>query len=151
MHTEFARPPLHRHRTERLDMQLVAVHPAGRQQPKQVYRPPLGNGRIHRFDQHRISKQRTLFNRLGDSGEVLVHRPPGTYIHVPHFRITHLPFRQTNCQPGGCHQRAGIIGPEPIPDRRFGGVNGIILGAITDTPSIEDDQCGRGFELRHGA
>ena len=56
-----------------LDMLLVAVDTARRQQTENVHRPVIGDGLIHGLSQRVVAKERPALDGLADAGEFLVY------------------------------------------------------------------------------
>ena len=68
----------------------MAVYAAIRDEPDDVKRMPPISATGHRRRGSGIPKKVTIFNALVDSGEVLIHDPTGTEIHMTDFRVPHL-------------------------------------------------------------
>jgi len=128
----------------RQDLVLVAVDAAGREQPHDVHGLLVENGLVHGVHQGLVEEEGAVLDRLVDASQVLVDDAAGPQVHVSHFRIAHLSFRQADGLARGSDQRVGAALPEGIPDRGAGGADGVVLGLFAVAPAIENEQQGGG-------
>ena len=125
------------------DMVLVAVYAAGGQKAKQVHRAPRGPRGIHGAHERRILRQLARGGVLINACEFLEDDPARPQVHVPHFRIAHLPFREPHGEPRAVDEAVGRFGPEPIPGRGLGQGNGIVGPRRRVAKAVENDEQGR--------
>ncbi|MCY1349202.1 hypothetical protein D9M69_353800 [compost metagenome] len=119
---------------------LVAVHAAFGEQAHEVHGLAGGHGLVHGFDYHRVGEEVAVADRLGHAGEVLVNDAAGAEVHVADFGVAHLAVRQADIHAAAGNQAIGQGRAQAVVDRGLCGVNGIVLGAVTVTETVQDDQ-----------
>ena len=107
-------------------MRLRGVNAPRRHQPHHMGCPVVAFESFDHVDQNRILCKRTVFNRLVDFGKVLHNHTAGADVGVSDFRISHLPFGQSDRQAVGFNQAVRIVVVHPVPIRRMPHLNGII-------------------------
>ena len=127
-----------------VDVQLVAVHAAGGEQPHDVQRRADLFGCLDCFDQRGIGKEAAVLDGQIDLGQILVHHASGADVQMAHFRIAHLPLGQTDTQFGGVDQGMRIGAPQPVPVRLARSGDGIEIGILAIAEAIKDEQEDRG-------
>ena len=125
------------------DVVLVAVYAAGGQKAKQVDRTPRGLRGIRGAHERRILRQLARGGVLINAREFLEDDPARPQVHVPHFRIAHLPFREPHGEPRAVDQAVRRFAPEPIPGRGLGQGNSIVRPRRCVAKAVENDEQGR--------
>jgi hypothetical protein len=125
------------------DVILMAVHASRREQPHDM------NGAIRCLrlgDQPRQLRkfcERTIRDRVVDSGQILYHHAASADVHVADFRIAHLAIRQTHRPPGRGKQVVRALGQHPLEIRRIGKRYGVVVFVRPPAPAIQNAKDGR--------
>ncbi len=131
MNVDFFGTTVGRHLNHRHDVIFVGVHTTGGEQTHQVHSFAVANRGINSLDQLRIGLEFTIFDRFGDTGQVLINHATSTQVHVTNFAVTHLAFWQTNIATGTGYASVGVAFPHTIHVRGFGRQNGVGISFIT--------------------
>ena len=124
------------------DMVLVAVYAAGGQKAEEVHRAPRGLRGIHGAHERRVLRQGAGGSVLINAREFLEDDPARPEVHVPHFRIAHLPFREPYGEPRAVDEPVRRFGPEPIPGGGLGEGNGIVGTRRCVAKAVENNEQG---------
>jgi hypothetical protein len=128
------------HSDHGVDVVLVSMNTAIRQQAENMYGFVIGDSSVDGFDVHRIGEEITVADGFVDAGEALVNDAPGAEGHMADFAVTHLAFRQADIQTGGGNEAFGIIGPELVPHRGICRINRVVFGVFRMAKAVEDNQ-----------
>ena len=74
----------------------MAVNATLRQQAQNMHGLAIGDGFVDGGAKGRVFEKLAVADRLGDTGEVLLHHAAGAEVHVADFGVAHLPVRQTD-------------------------------------------------------
>ena len=85
---------LRRQLQQRVQMPLMRMHAAVRDQPDQMQRAAFCLRRVHSGQQRGIGEEAAVRNRPVDAGDVHAHNAPGAEVQVTHFAVAHLPVGQ---------------------------------------------------------
>ena len=106
MHVHLRHTGSGRSREQRVQMRVRGMHAAIAQKAHQVHRSAVVARRAERMLDDRIRRQRAVFARAVDAGELLVDDAPGPDVQVPHLGVAHLPG-------GKPHRVARRFEPDP--------------------------------------
>jgi hypothetical protein len=126
------------HFQHRVDLRLVAVHAAGRDETQHVERGAAAD--LHGALQGRVFEEFSGFDRVLDLGVVLVYHAPGADIHVPDFGIAHLILGQPDPLLGRVYRRVRVSAPQEIPVRFPRLADGVVVAFLAIAETVEDDQ-----------
>ena len=91
MHEDALHAVLLGHAQQGVEMVLVRVHAAIRQQTQQM-QPPFAGARLgHGIDQRRVLLELAVLDHQVDLGDVHVDDAAGADVEVPDFAVAHLP------------------------------------------------------------
>ena len=123
-----------------MQVALVTVHAAVRQQSDEMQRAAAAGAAIHRCRERRVVKKASVADAAIDAGEILVHDAPRAQIHVAHFGIAHLALRQ----PHGCaarHERGVRVLVDQLRVRRGARLRDrVVVGRCAESPTVEYDE-----------
>lgn len=102
-----------------LNVQLVAMNAAGRQQTEDVQGFAAAQRDIDRAAEHRILEKRAIRDSLVDAGEILGQQAARPQMQMPHLGISHLLVRQADYAAGAIQQGVAASCPQAVPIRRF--------------------------------
>ena len=127
----------------------VTVDAAVGNEPEKMQAGIVGQHVVHRFVQFRICKEGTVFDRIGDQGQILVDHTAGTDVEVPDFTVAHLAVRQAD-RFAAAQQLGGGVGIEKmIQIRLFCQADRIACTGRCFAEAIEDHQHSRSFSKFH--
>ncbi len=126
------------------EVAFMAVDTTGGEQANQVYRPAIGDSFVNRLGEVVINIQVTVFNRLADTGKVLINDTSGTNIHMANFRVAHLTFGEPHVKAIGVNEGVRAAFPQFIHCRRMGSGHRIMVALGVVAVAVENNQ-------RHGA
>ena len=119
---------------------LVAVDAAGRQQPHDVQYPVVlhggGDGTVQGF----VGREFAALDGTVDACQILVDDPARAEVHVSHLGVAHLAAGQPDAGSGSVQPGLHGARPQPVPMRRTGRVDGVVVGLVAEPPAIEHDQ-----------
>ena len=98
---------------------------------------------LHRFKQQWLLEEFAIRDHQIDARDVHVDDAARAHVHVAHFAVTHLPFRQSNGRPGSLDQRVGKILEQAVVIRFAREGDGVALGFGAVAPSVENGQYNR--------
>ena len=128
-----------RHAKQRLEVTQMAVNAAIRDESDEMKRVPAVGATVYGRHQCRISKELTFADVPIDSGEVLIHDPTGTEVHMADFRVSHL----TGRKPDGLARRderpVRIPLEELVKRRRSGQGDRVVVAMLPKPPSVKND------------
>ena len=81
-----------------------------------------------------------VLNRLGDPGQLLIYDTARADVQVPHFRIAHLPVRQTHGHAGSADKGHGIFSFQSADVRGSRQLHGVSLTVLAFPKAIHDDE-----------
>ncbi len=134
-----------------VDMLLVAVHAAGRQQAEDMHGTTGVHRQVHGIGEGGIIEEGAGLDGTADAGELLVDHAPGTQIEMSHLRVAHLVAGQSDGGARGADQGMGILRPEAVPVGLACRGNGVEAGVFTVAPSIQNQQDHGLGGYRHGS
>ena len=122
------------------DLQLMAVHPARRQQAEDVQCRMIRTRGGGSLIQHRIGEKLAVINRGFDARVILVNHATRPDVEVADFRIAHLRGGQADPFLGGVDggMRAGP--PPDVPVRLAGQADRVVFARLTVAEAVEYDQ-----------
>ena len=86
---------------------------------------------------HRVASERAVGHGGIDAGQVLQDDPAGADGHVADLRVPHLALGQAHGGAGGGEQAVGAGGGQPVPHRRLGERDGVMLGLRPMAPAVQ--------------
>jgi hypothetical protein len=125
------------------DMVFVAVYATRGQKAEEVHRPPRGLCGVHGPHERRVLREGAGGGVLIDARELLEDDPARAQVHMPDFRIAHLPFREPHGEPRAVDEAVRRLGPEPIPGGGMSQGNGVVGPRLRVTKAIENNEQGR--------
>ena len=131
-----------------MNVRLVAVYAAVRQQTQDVQRFVAGLECLHGIHQGRQFKELTAADAVINAFKVLKDNTSRPNIQVAYFRVAHLPIWQTNVMFRGIDQSVWMRGFQAVQIRGVGLQHGVEFSGLAVTKTIEDEQNDR-FD-RHG-
>jgi len=128
------------HFDQGIQMRLMGMHAAVGQETGQMQPAASRLGLLHALHQHLVLEKIPVLDRLGDTGQILIHHAPGTYVGVPHLGVPHLSGGKAHREPGAVDLAMGIGGAKPRHVGRFrlGDGVGVAVGAYS--PAVQDHQ-----------
>ena len=140
VHAHVAHASAHGHLQQRLDLRLVTVHAARREQAQDMQRLSGRARGFQRFDEHLVSRELAGLDRVLDAGVVLVDDAPGADVHVTHFRVAHLVLGQADPFFRGVDGGVRIARHECVPARLPRLADRVVLALFAMAEAIEYDQ-----------
>ena len=140
MHNKFTHSGFIRGMAERIEMSLLGMDTSFGYQTHEM-QSNAGNARGFKGSlQGGFLFERPVSNSAIDAQQILIHNAPSPNVHVAHFAIAHLPFRQSNVF--AVRPQGGIrcATQQTIHEWSVGGRDGIGIVLVSDAPSVEDDQ-----------
>ncbi len=106
---------------------------------------------LHRLLKKRHVLQLLVLDQQVDPRDVHVYDAPRAHVHVPHFAVAHLPFRQSDEWPGRVNQSVGKFLDELLIRRLPRQRNRIPLRLRPESPSIQHGQHNRFWSFGHSS
>ncbi len=125
---------------EALEMPLVRVHAAVREQAHQVERRAARLRLPDRLRESRVLEERPVAQGEVDPKKVLRDHPAGAERQVPDLGVAHHAGRQSDGFAGGLEQRPRILGEPAVVDRRARPGDGVALGRRRMAPAVADQK-----------
>ena len=122
---------------ERRHVILVRMNAARRDEPHQVAAAPAFTQPPDEREEGRVAGKRAVGHGVVDAGQVLQNDPACADGHVPDLRVPHLTLRQAYGFAGGGEQAPRAVCGEPVPYRRFGKRDGVVLRLLPMPPPIQ--------------
>ena len=93
---------------KRIQMGIVAVYAAVREQSHQMKRTAVLLAVLNRLHQSRIFKEGSILNFLGNTGKLLIHDTACAHVEMSYLGISHLTLGKSDCHSAGIspHPRA---------------------------------------------
>ena len=124
-----------------MQVRLLAVHATPRHQPHQM-QPLAGlRGLFQSVHQHGLLRKGTVGHSPVDAKQVLVHHAPCADVHVPDFAVAHLAIwkaHMLSVRPKCCVRNTCV---QAVHIGRFRHFNRVVAIGLSETPTIQDDQC----------
>lgn len=114
------------------------VHAAGRGQTHEVDANAVFFGVAESVFDFGVVENRAVGNGFVDFHEVLIYHAPCADVEVAYFRVAHLAVGEAHVFAGGLKFGVGIFFEKLIPVGGMGGVDGVALRAVADSPSVEN-------------
>ena len=126
-----------RHFQQRVEMLELRVNAAIAAEAHQMESVSL-TGVMHCRAQHRVGEEFTGGNHEIDAGYVHMDNASGTNIHMAHFAVPHLAFRQAHEGTGSVYERVGEIAQQHVVSRLARGGDGVAPGGRRETPAVKN-------------
>ena len=129
-----------RHLQQRIEMRLLRMHAAVRNQSEQMQPAFAGARMLHRVQQHGMREELAVLDHQIDAGDVHVHDAAGADVEMADFAVAHLPFGQAHERPAGMNQRVGILAQQAVIRRLARERDGVGFGFGAVSPAVENDK-----------
>jgi hypothetical protein len=128
------------HADERVQMLLVAVDAAVREEADEVERVAAAGAAIHGVLRGLVLEQLAVADALVDSRQVLIDDAAGPHVGVADLGVAHLSGRQADGLPRRDELRAGVAFEERVVVRLPGERDGVVFPRLADAPAVENDK-----------
>ena len=133
-------PPLATVREQRLEVALVAVDAAVRDEAEDVQAPAAPRERREGLLEHRVPRRTAARELLRDARHVHVHDAAGADRHVPDLGVAHLSGREADGLARGLELRHRELASRAREERRVGELRGVRGAAIAEAEAVEHHQ-----------
>src|SRR5207248_8509962 len=121
-----------------MQMGLIRMHAAIRNQAEKMKLPPAGARVLHRVEQHGMTKEIAALNHQLDARGVHMNDASGPNVQVADFTVSHLPFGQSHRRAAGLNQGIRIFAQQTVVYRLTGKRDRVRFGFGSITPAVED-------------
>ena len=123
----------------------VGVDAAVAEKAHQVQGRSLGAAGLHGVEIGGVGKEAAVRHGVADPGQVLKDHPAAADVGVAHLAVAHLPVGQAHPAAGGLQLRPGVLGEEPVQNRRRRGGHGVARRLLPQAEAVHNDQGRRCF------
>ena len=140
MHKDALQPVFARRAQQRVEMLLVRVHAAVRDQAEQMQLPSALARPLHGLHDRRVLLELARSDQRVDARDVHLHNAARADVQVADFAVAHLPVRQAHKVVRSLDQRVRELAQQLVVGGLAGQRNGIVGGFGAITPSVKDGQ-----------
>ena len=141
MYIDFLDVVLLRHFEQRIEMVLMAVYAARRNEAHKVQGTALFLHAVYDFQQGFVLEEVAVLDVAGDAGQLLIDDAAGTDVGVTNFGVAHLTIRQADVFAGSLQLAGLVFGKKSVEYGGIGYLYGVVLVVfVTEAAAIHDDE-----------